>query len=94
MGSSRSQPVLASNGHQDDAATGWRPINSAPKDGKAILIGHADGWVNEARWIEYDRIAGNGGGWFDANTHPTDATDGESRPSHWMPLPEPPSSEA
>ena len=63
----------------------WQPIESAPKDGPPVLIATADGFVGEARYHEDED------GWWWANTHPTDATDGSAeRPTHWMPLPDPP----
>lgn len=51
--------------------------------GKAVLVW--DGWnVSEARYHPSED------GWWLANTHPTDAHDGQIYPTHWMPLPPPP----
>lgn len=61
----------------------WRDIASAPKDGTAI-IGGGNGWAAE---IAYDPDAK---GWWLAQTHPTDAHDGEMLPTHWRQLPPPP----
>lgn len=69
---------------------GWRPIESAPKDGTAILLlykGHAV----EALWECVDSGDGESGKqpayrWsseFDFFGYGTE-------PTHWMPLPEPP----
>ena len=60
----------------------WRPIESAPKDGTCLLVGHEKA-VFSAWWSEEDA------GWVDG------ATDlyGDHRtydPTHWMPLPSSP----
>ena len=62
----------------------WRPINTAPKDGTAILLAVGK-IVGSGRFVH---CAPWGGHWkdryyFDGGTHPSGAT-------HWMPLPEPP----
>lgn len=66
----------------------WKPIETAPKDGRHVLVAVTNdepGYVAEAYYEEdADR------GWFSANTHWTDYVDGQLFPSHWMPLPEPP----
>lgn len=55
----------------------WQPIETAPKDGTAILIYHqrADAQAVAAPVI---------GGWFVPRGGPV------KNPTHWMPLPEPP----
>jgi len=59
----------------------WQPISTAPKDGTSILIFEADdgttGTVRVARWRD--------------DTIPTGWTGSEHAPSHWLPLPQPPS---
>jgi len=70
--------------------TAWMPIpqdvdvTKAPFDGKHVLVGH-DGWTSEARYLAVD------GGWWLAQTYPTDHEDGRVYPTHWQPLPAPPS---
>jgi hypothetical protein len=60
----------------------WQPINTAPKDGTPVLGGnHA--WVCEVHYAE-------GYGWYEKNNYPTDSWGGETFPTHWMPLPQPP----
>lgn len=66
------------------AETGWRPIESAPKDGTRILLsnGHIGRWAKwktskSPRWVMERRS--NNDQWPDQN------------PTHWMPLPAPPS---
>lgn len=60
----------------------WQPIETAPKDGIAIL-GYSDGAMATVRWC----ALGNYwelvvvGGW---------AEDDEWEPTHWQPLPTPP----
>lgn len=60
----------------------WKPIDTAPKDGTVILLGHSeavfDGW-----WDTYDNA------WVDGETNGY----GDLRsydPTHWQPLPAPP----
>lgn len=59
----------------------WQPISTAPKDGTSILIFEADqgatGTVRVARWRD--------------DTIPMGWTGSEQEPSHWLPLPQPPS---
>lgn len=58
-------------------AMGWRPIDSAPKDGSEALYYH-NGCVNSAKY-ENGRLGGQG--WSYAEW---------SYPTHWMPMPQPP----
>lgn len=68
----------------------WQPIKTAPKDGTPILIYERENdCVCEGRYV-VDACR-----WFERNAHPTDAWDGEIyRPTHWMPLPNPPRNKA
>lgn len=61
----------------------WQPIETAPKDGRNVILAMLnEEWVCEGYYEEdEDR------GWFMANTHWTDAADGQVYPSHWRPLP-------
>jgi len=66
-------------------ADGWRPIESAPKDGTRILGWSASipsGWqkIHSIRWNQID------GTWREPSF-------GRIEPTHWRPLPTPPSSE-
>ncbi len=67
-----------------EAADGWRPIESAPKDGTSLLLACTD-WPHSTvlgKPIPV-KVGGNiGKGWeiFGASWQPT----------HWMPLPAPP----
>jgi hypothetical protein len=65
----------------------WQPIETAPKDGRSVLVANERAsW--EAHWLE--------GAWYEANNDPTDAW---GRPAYdgellgWMPMPNPPSVE-
>jgi len=67
--------------------TEWMPIESAPKDGRHVMLGMDDGlpWVAEGYYeVDDDR------GWFLAQTHWTDAHDGQIFPTRYMNLPLPP----
>jgi hypothetical protein len=67
-----------------DAVAGWLPIDSAPKDGSHVLLARA------GEWSSYGYYEAELDGWWEANTHWTDATDGQCYPTHWQPLPSPP----
>lgn len=67
----------------------WQPIETAPRDGRQVLLsGSWDGraWVWQG-WFDHEDERG----WFAAGSHWTDAYDGSlEHPTHWMPLPPPP----
>lgn len=79
---------------------GWRPIETAPKDGAPILV-WADGyeWPETVRFELYDtddaEEVGEPGYWRFADTLLADVTDsaGEEDWTHWRPLPPPPEKE-
>lgn len=58
------------------AAIDWRPIESAPKDGTAVLLYRS----NARRTVKVDRWLA--GWWYETKI--------EHAPTHWLPLPEPP----
>lgn len=73
----------------------WQPIETAPKDGKAVLICSPGNRVAVAFYGD-EAFIGNGwhvtvpcmGGWgsgSDTHIHWP-----EDQPTHWQPLPEPP----
>lgn len=63
---------------------GWQPIETF--DGSEAYVLVFDGsYVSEARYQPSEK------GWWLANMHPTDAYDGQVYPTHWRPLPDPPS---
>jgi len=62
----------------------WQPIETAPKDGGAVLL-----WVND----DYEFGCFNRGWHIFNNGYYTDGGYGRNypcNPSHWMPLPPPP----
>lgn len=65
-----------------EAAQAWRPIKSAPKDGTRIILGSFPvAYVRSSAW------RGDGWwGWIDSSDY--------NQPTHWMPLPAPPSGDA
>lgn len=69
------------------ASTTWQPISTAPKDGTPILLftDSLDAPFEIGSWIEADPTDADGlvGTWCDSGATPT----------HWMPLPKPPSVE-
>lgn len=64
----------------------WQPIETHDGSRQDVLI-NDDGFVCEA-WFDDEAK-----GWWRSNTHQTDVTDGQVFPTHWMPLPAPPSME-
>ena len=63
-------------------AEGWRPIETAPKDGTMVtLFPDFKGRVSQGRWFKGKR---SGGRWA---TCPYNYV---ANPTHWMPLPNPP----
>ena len=65
--------------HPGDGRAGWRPIESAPKDGKAIITLDNEGNVASAQWCSCSRY------WVE-----TWSKSEWSKVTHWMPLPDPP----
>lgn len=73
--------------------TEWQPIETAPKDGTAIIYRGKYTTAGACRWwTEQDLADAECGSpedycaaWYDA-----DDEDSEVVPTHWMPLPEPP----
>jgi hypothetical protein len=66
----------------------WQQIDTAPTDGRAVIVGFAQRvgpwWVGEAY---FDADAHR---WYARGTDPMDLSDGPINPTHWMPLPPPP----
>lgn len=62
----------------------WMPIESAPKDGTEIILGHANSvWFDQ--WIadlEFEVREGEGGCWMMC-----DQWSDPEIPTHWMPAP-------
>lgn len=93
--------ILSLIGTPAPAALGWRDIASAPKDGTPIdLWCEARGLVSrdsdETRAYVSFRVPDcvwSVDGWLDTdgNRHPTLADWPDLRPTHWQPLPAPPS---
>jgi hypothetical protein len=64
----------------------WQPIETAPKDGTAI-IAFIPGTYNKVDIVAFGSDGNSGEAWCHAR-----CVDGlnAGNPSHWMPLPEPP----
>jgi hypothetical protein len=65
----------------------WQPIETAPKDGSEI-----DLWISDPRYPDGYRIpecAWMDGRWV--STLEDQRLESKQAPTHWMPLPEPPS---
>ena len=64
----------------------WQDIETAPKDGTEVLIC----WFNGVQHYQVERVWWNGTQW--GNDYQTFTEREGWAPSHWMPLPEPPTS--
>lgn len=60
-----------------------------PGDGEHVLVA-GKGWQG-TDFVVAAYYSEEKEGWWEANTHWVDASDGQVRPTHWMPLPPPPS---
>lgn len=77
----------------------WLPIESAPKDGRAMLLGYFNGHGNwrtmRGQWIEAfddddaDEPDGANAGWYEVTVEAEDDPPNcwPTKPTHWMPLP-------
>jgi hypothetical protein len=67
----------------------WRPIETAPKDGRTILVyRRCHDWdvLGTAYWAGSEHLAG----WISSGIHEPPGNLGLAAPTHWMPLPAPP----
>jgi hypothetical protein len=87
-----------SSGSLGASGAAWRPIETAPRDGTAILLYNAKrggSWIG--RWHPV-AVSGyrfeNPWGSLMLNHEYLPNRNGNARPSHWMPLPQPPSARA
>lgn len=81
--------------------SGWRPIESAPKDGSKILLAKiipasedrdaAIWWAVMGFWFHERRVA-RSLGQLTIRDHWTDGSEWLGEPTHWMPIPAPPNS--
>ena len=67
---------------------GWEDISTAPKDGTSILVANANGEIFVVCW---GADTANGPGWIDGATDFVGDLLIYTAPTHWMPLPPPPS---
>jgi hypothetical protein len=88
--------------------TEWQPIGTAPKTGKKVVLFYLNRnnlpRTVMARWLTDEQAAetdadgvGLEGGWYECIDNWDDYTEvaiHEGEPSHWMPLPEPPTDAA
>lgn len=80
----------------------WQPIESAPKDGRSMLLGHfntAGNWRTlRGRWFSAEKIEYEWenaddfeAGWYEESVEADDIPNvWATSPTHWMPLPNPP----
>ena len=80
----------------------WQPIETAPKDGRTMLVGYLNSHGNwrtmRGRWYSQDTIEEEwedpdlaGEGWYETVVESDEYPNcWWTTPTHWMPLPEPP----
>ena len=77
------EAAKAWNTRADKAVLYWQPIETAPKDGKRVLVTDGfevcDAYFRSGEWWQYEC----GDDWYSVSINPT----------HWMPLPQPPTTE-
>lgn len=66
----------------------WQPIKTAPRDTKVIVSGFNFDDPKQGRWVDSAILTETGWAW---NIEFSDA--GPYPPTHWMPLPAPPTDE-
>lgn len=89
----------------DAAPSGWQPIETAPKDGRKVILFYLNRnnlsrtvmatWVTDEQAAETDADdVGLEAGWYECIDNWDDYSQvaiHEGEPTHWMPLPAPPS---
>jgi hypothetical protein len=66
-------------------AEGWRPIETAPRDGSVLILHTTHGTVDPGFYVDRGFL---GGWWQWCEDH--DHSQTPIHPAHWMPLPKPP----
>lgn len=66
----------------------WRPVETAPKTGERVLLGHAASVWEDEWW----RGNGSNGNWTECLDESVGyrGTHAGEMPTHWQPLPDPP----
>ena len=71
------------------AVVGWKPIETAPKDGSTVILGFAGSHSEEGFWMnDPERNHWGEIGWFSSDADVL--CERPASPTHWMPLPSPP----
>lgn len=75
---------------REAADGGWRPIETAPKDGTLLILTNG-GWVKEGWWSTSIWLGRKGPGWVIDDERECGFTQDDV--THWRPLPPPPATE-
>ena len=91
------EAALDAVGFFSPAQDGWQPIETAPRDGTVILLAQGSPWFSVAagRWWPENPDEGERYPWWVADDCNDDLVNGWQKdcPTHWRPLPAPPSTE-
>lgn len=76
----------------------WQPIETAPRDGSQILVYRPQAHLTNDPQVKVCRSVQHDKGCWEKTVPPgmdsTNFTDGYCKPTHWMPLPQPPKEQA
>jgi hypothetical protein len=72
------------------ATHGWQPIETAPRDGREIILGSVYGFTCAGFWSDTPNYWSDYGWFEESDRAACDATRKPFAPTHWQPLPEPP----
>lgn len=75
--------VIKEHVHPFSGVQEWRPIETAPKDGTVVIA-----WFGSSQSPYAESVSCQNGEWFYSH----DGDKPSLHPSHWLPLPPPPSS--
>lgn len=70
--------------------SGWRPIETAPKDESEVLLYFPDGYWRTGCNVAIGFVSGWDGQWYESESDSNTMIAFGSLPTHWMPLPDPP----
>ena len=87
-----SGPLVGRTAPPTAQAEGWRPISTAPKDGALIVLGARNGvWLGKYLPV-YQSGYRPENPWSSMLLNHDHMAERYTRPTHWMPLPPPPTS--
>ena len=68
----------------------WQPIETAPKDGTEVLLYFSDGRILIGDYVVTEQLRHGKTAWKNEGWRTFFGLVHDNKPTHWMPLPEPP----